>query len=160
MLFSGCGTEDSLEQEPFVNYLERFNIRAPSGWETVEGTSGTLVVFVGPELETTIEKAFVPNIVVGTAGNQDFKLMEIVESARNSIPPGIELIGETSVKLHGRQAYIFESTLSQQGLIIRNLQLIMVRDGKPYFVTATGPEEHWQNLEATLKASLYSFELD
>ena len=143
-----------------MSYLERFNIRPPSGWETLEGTPGALVVFVGPELETTLERAFVPNIVIGTAGNQDFKLMDIVESARNSVPPGIELVGETSVKLHGRQAYIFESTLSQQGLTIRNLQLIMVRDGKPYFVTATGPEEHWQKLKGIFEASLYSFELD
>ena len=160
LLFWGCASENSLEKEPYVSYLEGFNIRPPSGWETMEGTPGALVVFVGPELETTVGKVFVPNIVVGSAGSQDFELMDIVESARTSIPPGIELIGETSVKLHGRPAYIFESTLSQQGLTIMNLQLIMVREGQPYFVTATAPEQHWENLQSVLEASLHSFKLD
>ena len=144
----------------FVDPQGRFGITPPSGWRAdTSGTSGTEVIFFGPNADTTDAGEFTPNIniVVGPGGSD---LEQTIEANRESLQtlPGYASTEDLSVTLvDGTPAHILGGTFTQSGFEVRNVQLFASSGGTDMVVTGTALAETWDNWEGLFGQTFETF---
>ena len=127
------------------------------------GLMGALVFFGNPEVDFTDGLGFTANVNVIVEPIQGLDLKDYVEAGKEVLPTlftGDEPVEDTDGTVGGLQAHLLGATFVQGAYGLRNRQLIIVKPGKAYIVTATALEESWDKYEDIFDASLRTFGFD
>lgn len=148
----------------YTNAADHFQIDRPAGWTVSENnTFGAVVVFTSNQVETSGSNQFRANISVGTESSQGLDLAAYVRATKASIQSVVsnyQPFADRTVTLSGGlQATIISGTFTQGTFDIHNMQLITVKNGRAYIVTATGLASTWSQNQDTLETSLLSLSI-
>jgi len=158
-------TSDVLEAQPYVNEKEGFKIRAPKGWQTNETKlAGLHVIFVKQEekSENKSEIKFKSSVNVVSEVTQLPDVNAYVAAVRVALAQFLtdyKADADESAVIAGLPALIIGGTFKQGEATLKNSQLIALKDGKAYIVTATALAEDFAGSKDLFAASLKSFEL-
>lgn len=140
-------TDDTLSSTPYVNDTYGLSITPPKNWKEEPSTDfGSLVIFMSDKTVGTGDKAFVPNLIVGTEPAQGYNLGDYVESSIEGLRTYLtdyELLDNKQVTINGVQANILSGKYIQSGVQIRNMQLIYLKNDNAFIVTGTVTESEW-----------------
>jgi len=147
----------------YANSKYGFSLLPPAGWKVNEsGQSGTLVILVNPQVDREGEKKFCANLNVVSEAAQGKDLNAYTRAALKLYPkiiPGYRNLEDREiVTLSGEKARLISGTFTQDGYRIKNAQLVAVKDGRAWIVTATALESTWEKYRELTESSLLSFE--
>jgi len=153
-----------LERQPYSNAQYGFKINAPKGWRVDEsGQLGTIVFFLNTKPDQEGGNPFSANINVTTGSTQGYDLDGYVSATKDLLPKVLQNYKSTDnrkVNINGMQAQIIGGTFMQGVFPLRNLQLIVVKDGQAYVVTGTVLESTWNQYKDLIESSLMTFSLN
>jgi len=133
-----------------------FALRPPAGWRIDKsGALGPKVFFFGPTAG-----GFTVNINVVKAPSGGLTLTDLAERNRETFPrlfTSFRLIEDEPKRVQGNDGYIFGGTYTQGVYTLRARQLLEVKNGVVYVVTATDAATDWPVQEATLESTLETF---
>lgn len=149
------GTNSALlESTPYADAVAGFSISAPSGWKVQKNPQqGVLVIFSNPN-----EPGNTINIVSESTQGMDLQeYVDVNKEQIQSLLANYTLVDDEEVDLNGQAGYIIGGTFGQEGSMVKNKQLIVVKNNKAYVVTATSAEDMWPESEEVMDASLMTF---
>lgn len=155
---SSTGTSQSnlLEAQAYTNSKFGFSINPAKGWTTKEADqNGIIVVFTNPVDQGN-------NILITSQSAQGMDLMANVNATKQQLPAYLknyQLTDNSSTTVNDQPAYIIGGTFVQRNANLRNKQLMVVKNGQVYVVTATAKTDNWVTEQAAIDASLMSFKL-
>jgi hypothetical protein len=145
----------------FADAQGRFGLVSPTGWTVdTSGAQGTAVIFLDPQLSTSIAGQFSANInVLLVQSGAD--LSTTVLGARRELRglTGYTSTADEPVTLgDGTPAHLLGGSFSEPstGLALRNVQLFTVHGGATVVVTGTSLQDVWSLYEQTFQTSLRS----
>ncbi len=145
----------------YVNKANGFSIDVPSSWKVDQsGQYGGIVSFVSKITNPNDEKKFFINVGVGTEDTQGADLevyMGDAEKALKQYLTNYKLVSKTDFTVGKDKAYIIEGSFSQGEVKIHNYQLIVVKGGLAYIVTATSLDDYWSRDKETLLPIIKTF---
>lgn len=148
----------TLSSQVYTSSKEGFKIYPPQGWQVDEsGLMGTLVIFTGPRKDQ-----FTVNINVTSESTQGLDFSSYIAASKGNLPKlltNYQLLEEKEVAVKGNRGYLLGGEFSAQGFQIRNLQLVVVSNGKAYIATATALSSQWDAYQEVFRSSLSTFEL-
>lgn len=154
--------DDRLESLAYINEKNNFKINGPKGWKSDEsGLLGTLVVFLNPEPDKEGKDPFQANINVITESTQGKNLDDYVKASKEVLPKvlqGYKSTEDKKVTVSGSEGYLIGGTFTQGVYKLRNYQLVVVKDGQAYIVTATALASTWSKYSEIMLASMMTFE--
>jgi len=153
----------SLESLPYTNDKEGFSINAPKAWNVDEsGKLGTSVVFLNTKPDKEGANVFDANINVISGPTKGLDLNNYINGQKKGLPKlfnDYKLVEDRTVDVHGMQGHILGNTFTQGVFQLRDLQLIVVKDGKAYIITGTALESTWDTYKDLMESSLLTFTL-
>lgn len=151
----------ALAATPYATASSTFSIQFPEGWSIDDaGQFGALVFAVSPTVEGGEDSKFSTNINVTAEEVEISSLDEYIDATLKALPQFLsnyETTENKTVTIGGVPARIIGGKFTQGKLELQNLQLITLKDGKAYVVTATSLESAWGKYEDLLVASAMSF---
>lgn len=156
---------DILEKQVYSNAQYVFQINAPKGWSVDEsGRFGAIVIFFNTKTDKEGVNSFVANINVALKSTEGLDLNDYVNTTKDSLQKSLQdykSIEDKILNVNGRQARLIGMTSTDEdGFHFRQLQLIVVKSGKAYFVTATVLNSTWNQYKDLVESSLLTFNLN
>lgn len=146
---------------PFTTASSTFSIQFPEGWQTQDGGQFGAVVFaVNPVPSEDGKAKFATNMNVTTEVIKSGTLDDYLSATLEALPKFLTNYKTTvdkTLTVGGVSARLIGGTFSQGELKLQNLQLITIKDGAAYVVTATSLESAWDQYKDILEASLMTF---
>lgn len=159
----GSAMPTTLAAAPYANASSTFSIQFPEGWTVDDaGQFGALVFAVSPTVEEGEDSKFSTNINVTAEEIEVSSLDDYIDATLKALPQFLsnyETTDNKTVTVSGVPARIIGGKFSQGKLELQNLQLITLKEGKAYVVTATSLESVWGKYEDLLMASAMSFNI-
>ncbi len=143
---------------------EGFAIKPPEGWAVDDsGKLGTLVIFINSEVEFQGEVPFAANInvtkeVVGEVNLEEYFAQAKVMVAQ--ILTDYVVQAEEDVVIDGVPGKLLISTYKQGDYNLKNQQMMVIKEGVAFVVTATALESSWSKYEGLFRETTVSMELD
>ncbi len=154
--------DPNLESKSYVNAKEGFTINAPKGWQADEsGKFGSVVIFSNPKIDKDVD-AFDANINIVVESAQGLGLGDYVASGKqlvNKLFNNYTSTQDQKLTINGMDLEIIGGTYVKGALKLRNLQLIAVKNGKAYKVTATVLDSTFASYKSVVESSLLTFTL-
>ena len=164
ILFALTAGPASADLTLYTNAKEGFSLQVPAGWKIDDsGQNGTLATFLCPEIDKISEgKGFRVNMNVVTDDARGSDLEQYADTALLSLsqtfPSYQNLEKRKIVTQSGEPAMLISGTLAPQGCRFYNIQLLVIKDGRAWVITATSLEAAWGAYGPILESSLLSFE--
>jgi hypothetical protein len=160
---SGLTVVGGLAPTPFVSSKAGFKFSLPKGWKADEsGSFGTLVSVANPESDVDGENKFAANINIVTEAALEVTLDEYLSASKEVLKKSFtdyNLIAERNVDVGGKAGGLLEASYNMGVYPLRNMQLIVVDNGKAYVLTATTLNSTWDKYKDVFEGSLLSFTL-
>ena len=154
---------DLLDSTPYESTGAGFTIQYPKNWRVDEsGQLGTKVFFFSNTVEKEGVNPFTPNINIVSESTQGIALDTYMQTVKESLPKTLSeyaLVEETEVTVNGLPATRMVSTFTQGAFHIKNMQVILVRNGIAYILTGTTLAGVWDTYKDMIESSLFSFRL-
>lgn len=154
---------DALSATPYTQASSSFAIRFPEGWTVDDaGQFGALVFAVNPTPDIKDEAKFSSNMNITSEDVQAATLDEYISITQEALPKFLsdyKVTEDRVVTVGGIPARIIGGTFTQGQLKLRNIQLVVIKDGKAYVVTATSLASSWNAYKAVMEASAMTFTL-
>lgn len=152
---------DGLTQ-PVYNIPGGFQINPPKDWRVDNsGQLGTLVIFTNTQTDRAGDSSFGANINVTSESTQGLNLADYVSATKGTLAKLLqdyETTEDKRVSVNGTEAQMIGGTFTQGVFPLRNLQLIVVKDGKAYVTTGTVLNSAWDKNKDLIEASLMTFQ--
>ena len=162
--FSCSGTEETEEVEG-----------PPSGWETYQNEehgfwfyypehwqknypAGLIVSFMSPDVNEFQESV---NVVVESCG--DMSLDEYIAANKESLPqiiPGVITSSERDIEVQGRKGHEWIARWTNQGMNMKQKQVMFVVHGKGYVLTCSALENTYGEYSQTFSEIIDSFVIE
>lgn len=159
----GSAVPVALTATPYSTASSTFSIQFPEGWNIDDaGQFGALVFAVSPTVEGGETSKFSTNINVTAEEVEISSLDEYIDATLKALPQFLSNYEKTenkTVTVGGVPARIIGGKFTQGQLKLQNLQLVTMKEGKAYVVTATALESAWGKYEDLLLASAMSFQI-
>lgn len=147
----------------YVDTEYGYRLVPPPGWRATppspQQPAAVTALFVRPAPDSSAGVPFQVNmnvVVSPTAAGLDENATGAKQQLPGVLPDYRAVLDERTELSGGRPAHLLGATYTQQGMRLRNLQLITVADGRSYVVTATTPEAGWQRYADEIRDSLLS----
>jgi hypothetical protein len=149
-----------IEPEPYENSL--YTINAPTGWTTCECESPYELYLMDSVSYNFSSGSFTPNIYVSgeLSGETSADLQAYKDVAEEIFEEeGGTLTSAKITKTKNGQAVIIQGNLDTDGLPTVGKQLVVIKGGVTYILTAIVPKTKWKEYEKAITASLLSFKI-
>lgn len=149
-----------LEKKPYSNKQHGFKINPPKGWRIEENEFGSIVFFTNIKHDGKEPHLFFANIGIASEPVQGSNLDNIVSASKTGLPRffnNYKLLDDREVEVNGISAHILGGTFAQGSYPLRNLQIIIPKEGKTYIITGTALESTWNQYMNLIETSLMTF---
>lgn len=141
-----------------------FAITPPQAWTTDDsGKLGTRVIFLSGKTDTEGTASFASNINIVSESAKGLGLDDYVKAQLKLMPTVLQsytMVHDDALTLNGMPVHLIEATYSHAPVNLHILQLITVKNGKAYTVTATALDSTWYRYQDILNQSLRTFKLN
>lgn len=140
-----------LEPKPYENPFAGFKIHPPKDWNSEEGANGLIVNFTGQGATVNVTSETVsPGVTFEdyiTKTKYDFRSSE-----------ERKFLSEEKTTIGGKAAYIIETLLPINNVLIRARQILVMQKGVVYILTGAVRDSLWDTYKEVFESSLLSFE--
>ncbi|MEN9604639.1 MAG: hypothetical protein RJB39_324 [Candidatus Parcubacteria bacterium] len=154
---------DALAVAPYVNASSSFSIQFPTGWKIDQsGQYGAIVFALNPTIDKVGEASFSSNINVTSEPVQAANLGEYIKVTQEALPKFLsdyKTTEDKKVTVDGVEGRIIGGSFTQGQLKLRNIQLVILKNGRAYVITATSMQGTWKAYADVLEASLMTFKI-
>ncbi len=154
-------TSNMLGQTPYTNAVHKYSILTPKGW-TTDGKSNYFIdaTYIDPKADTEGKLTFKTNINVGAvamnvAGISSLDDCVTAEKLAKLFPKYVST-GDARDTVSGTSVRIIGGTYDYGDYHLRNMQLLAVKNGFYYDVTATALASQWEKHQDEIVESLRS----
>ena len=131
-------------------HADGFILAPPPGWAAdTSGKLGTKVIFTDPAPDAAPEGSFAANLTVAVNETPGVTLDAAVARTKTTLPKlfkGYVSIDDARVRAaSGGLAHILGGTFREAAFLLRNKQLLFVKDGKTYTLTGSGLASVWES---------------
>ncbi len=157
------------EPEPEKNILtkEYFFIEIPEGWEETRGVPGVSAMLANLNEENTepavVKMGFKSYFAVAYEAAPGGTMDEFVQYAKDQLAAGgtgIEIVSEEPLTVNGREAYLMEGDLGQEGADFKAFIVIIKGEGDDmWFITFNTAADKWEGYKDLFDRTIQSFTL-
>jgi hypothetical protein len=152
-----------IEAEPYINSL--YSVNLPVGWTTCECEDDSELYLMDSVSYNYSTVSFTPTIYITAdiTGETEDDLKEYKDVAKMAYTEDFDrgtFKSAKFVKIMNGKAVLIEASYYTGGIPVVSQQLIVIKDGLTYVLSAVVPKAKWKKYEKAIRASLLSFTLN
>jgi len=151
-----------IAQNPYSSAKYGFTIYPIHGWQIDDsGRMNTAVIFTNPNADNDNGNSFNANInvVEEKVSGSLSSTVKATKSALAKVLPNYKTTLDEKISVDGVPAELIGATFTNNSMHMENLELLIIKNGRAFTVTATALASTWDKYNLLFKSSILSFSL-